>query len=138
MDKVDSFKRLDVDMGDSSIKVSDVYDEKQLLERVTCLSMVDPGVLAAKIESLQNDEAAREYQGWYDPGEALPLIKCPVLIVQSGDVVALPDDDLKEALKLIDDATCTKLAGHGHGLGIERWEVDDILRAVTPFLESLG
>jgi pimeloyl-ACP methyl ester carboxylesterase len=136
MDKVDAFRRLEVDMGGSSVRVSDVYDEQGLLDRVTCLSMVDPGVLETKIESLLDDEAAREYQGWYNPTEVLPMIKCPVLIVQSGDGVALPDDDLNEALRLIDDVTSLRLAGHG--LGIERWDVGDILRAITPFLDSLG
>jgi len=135
-ERVDVFRGLEVRMGDSSVRVSDVYDEPGLLDRVSCLSAVDPGVLEAKIESLRSDEAAREYQGWYDPAEVLPEIRCPVLIVQSGDEVALPDGDLEEASGLIGDVTCVKLAGHGHSLGIVRWDVGDLMRTVAPFLEA--
>ena len=136
MEKVEAFKRREVQIGDTYFIVSDVIDELGIIDRVSCLSMVDPNVLETKVASLLDDNAAEEYQGWYRPETALPEIKCPVLIVQSGEDVALTDENLHRVMDLIEDAVCIKLYDFKHSLGIEEWNVGELMRAISPFLES--
>ena len=135
-EKVDAFKNLEVEMGDSSFLVSDMMDELGIIDRVSCLCSMDPSVLEVKIKSMLDEEAAKEYQGWYETVKVLSMIKCPVLIVQSEESVALPDKDLKQVRELLDNAFSLRLSGYGHSLGIEEWNIGDLMRAMTPFLES--
>ena len=59
------------------------------------------------------------------------------MVIQSGDKVALPDEDLKRVLELLDDGMCIKMSGYGHSLGIEKWNVSDLMKAIISFLKSL-
>jgi hypothetical protein len=47
------------------------------------------------------------------------------------------DEDVERVLELLADGVHVRLDGIGHNLGLDTWEVNLLLRAITGFLESL-
>lgn len=47
------------------------------------------------------------------------------------------DEDVKNALALLDEGLHIQLEHMGHDLGMESWDVSQLLMAMTSFLESL-
>jgi pimeloyl-ACP methyl ester carboxylesterase len=98
------------------------------------LSQVDPDVAEYHAEGRLDEYVACMHLEAY-----LRQVACPTLLVQAdpeaGGVVS--DDDAAWALALLDDGVHARLDGVDHGLGLDRWEVAPLLRAVSGFLEAL-
>lgn len=96
-----------------------------------CFSQADPEILTANLEGF--DQTYAEYK----LDKLLPLIKCPVLILQANlELGGLErDEDVEKALRLLPNAQHVKINHVGHLLHLEDKEA--VLKAVIPFLESL-
>lgn len=81
----------------------------------------------------------REYVKHIDIDNSLRTLDCPVLLIQGdpsqGGVAS--DEDVKNALALLDEGLHIQLEHMGHDLGMESWDVSQLLMAMTSFLESL-
>lgn len=97
-------------------------------------SQVDPDVILYHAGG-----RIREYVEQVDLDGALGRISCPVLLVQAdpshGGLVT--DGDAEHVLSLLADGMHVQLEGAGHNLGLSKWLVAPLLRAMTNFLESL-
>jgi pimeloyl-ACP methyl ester carboxylesterase len=73
----------------------------------------------------------------YEPATILPLIACPVLLLQADPTKGglMTDGDVERALALLQHGQHAKFPGLGHGLHVE--DSGPILDAVTTFLASL-
>ena len=80
-----------------------------------------------------------EYVAQADLDGALAKIPCPVLLIQAdpahGGLVT--DGDAEHTLSLLADGLHVRLAGMGHDLGLDSWQVAPLLRALNNFVESL-
>jgi pimeloyl-ACP methyl ester carboxylesterase len=80
-----------------------------------------------------------EYVEQVDVEGALRQLKYPVLIIQGdpsqGGIVS--DEDVERALAWLADGVYVRLDGKGHDLGLSKWEVAPLLRAMISFLETL-
>lgn len=96
-----------------------------------CFSQTDPEVLTAGLEGL--DETYAEYR----VDKLLPLIKCPVLILQANPLLGglQRDEDVAKALKLMPQAQHIKIAHVGHWLHLQ--DRNAVLKAIIPFLHSV-
>jgi pimeloyl-ACP methyl ester carboxylesterase len=103
-------------------------------EQAKTLSMVDPDVIQYHAEG-----RLEEYVEKVDLEGALQKVSCPVLLIQGdpsqGGIVS--DEDVGKALGLLTDGVHVILKGTGHNLGLDTWEVNQLLRAISGFLESL-
>jgi pimeloyl-ACP methyl ester carboxylesterase len=74
----------------------------------------------------------------YDGQRLLPAISCPVLILQADPALGgMTDSDVEAALRLLPAGRHVRLEGIGHPLHGPPWQVQQVLRAITPFLEGL-
>ena len=119
---------------DSTIKFVDAVGETSVL--AWALNNADPNVLEVKMQSLVDPDSAEKYYDWYEPERVLSSIDCPILLIQAGIGVTLPDSDLCEARGWLKDLVHVKLRDHDHGLGIRSWDIGDIMRPISYFLES--
>jgi pimeloyl-ACP methyl ester carboxylesterase len=73
----------------------------------------------------------------YEPDVILPMITCPVLLLQADTERGglMTDGDVTRSLALLKDGRHVKFPGLGHGLHVENSE--PILQAVTDFLATL-
>jgi pimeloyl-ACP methyl ester carboxylesterase len=98
------------------------------------LSLVDPDAAQYHAEG-----RLEEYVEQVDLDGALGRILCPVLLIQGdpshGGIVT--DGDVEHTLSLLADGLHVQLAGAGHDLGLDSWQVAPLLRALTNFVESL-
>lgn len=101
--------------------------------QATSLHQLDPGVLAAV-----NAGPASMLVG-YNPHELLPLIECPVLLLQADPAVgnAMPDDEVELAMRLLRKPTHVRLDGIGHPLHSPPGGTARVIAAWTPFLSQL-
>jgi len=108
---------------------------------------VDPHLLRARAKRLsQQDPSIYEYQSEGRPLECydidfervMGLVGCPVLLVQGDPSLGalMADGDVDSALSVLSDATHVQI-DTGHGIGMDRWEVSPLLRAVAAFLEAI-
>lgn len=97
-----------------------------------CFSHTDPAVLTANLEGF--DETYADYK----LDKLLPLIKCPVLILQANPELGglERDEDVDKALSLLPQAQHIKINHVGHFLHLQDKEA--VLKAVIPFLDSLS
>jgi pimeloyl-ACP methyl ester carboxylesterase len=98
------------------------------------LSEVDPDVAAYHAEGRLD-----AYVEHLDLEGALQEVSCPVLLIQGDPAQGgyVTDEDLDQILGLIADGVHVCLEGIGHNLGLDTWEVEPLLKAITGFLESL-
>ncbi len=95
----------------------------------TALRAMDPEVMEAF--------RTQELTAGYDPGDLLPRVRCPVLLLQ-GDPAhggLMTDGDVATALELLPDARHVCMTGLGHGLHVE--DPGRILEEVEAFLDPL-
>jgi pimeloyl-ACP methyl ester carboxylesterase len=93
------------------------------------LHRLDPDMLAAVL-------AGPDYLlAGYDPERTLPAIACPVLLLQADPAAggALPDEDVRQALRFLRWGSHVRLIGVGHHL----YEIPQVVEAITPFLEHV-
>jgi pimeloyl-ACP methyl ester carboxylesterase len=102
--------------------------------QATSLHQLDPGVLAAV-----NAGPASMRVG-YDPHELLPLIECPVLLLQADPAAgsALSDSEVELALTLLRRGTHVRLDGIGHPLHGPPGGTARVIAAWTPFLGAVS
>ena len=105
-DRIKYIEGLDIEMFDSS----DVYYWAQ--------NYVDPSILEELIKSIEDEVAADLYYSWYDPEKLVPLITCPVLLIQAGIGDVLLESEVQLAKERVKDIVHIKLENHDHGLGI--------------------
>jgi pimeloyl-ACP methyl ester carboxylesterase len=101
--------------------------------QATSLHQLDPDMLAAVLagpEVMLVD---------YDPEVLLPLIQCPVLLLQADPRQgnALPDADVELAMRLLARPTLVRLDAIGHPLHGPPGMTPRILAAMAPFLAAL-
>jgi pimeloyl-ACP methyl ester carboxylesterase len=101
--------------------------------QATSLHQLDPDMLAAVLEG------PRKMLVGYDPHELLPLIECPVLLLQADPAVgnAMPDDEVELAMRLLRKPTHIRLDGIGHPLHGPPGGTARVIAAWTPFLSQL-
>ncbi len=103
-------------------------------EMATTLNQVDPEAVRYHAEGRLD-----EYVQQVNFERALPQITCPTLLLQ-GDPQhggILSDRDVEKILPKLIDGVHVKIDGFGHNLGLSSWNVAQVQRAVTLFLESL-
>jgi pimeloyl-ACP methyl ester carboxylesterase len=97
------------------------------------LHLLDPGVLAAVL-----DGPAAMLEG-YDPDVLLPMIACPMLLLQAelarGGL--LRDEEAARGLRLLRHGRHVRLTGIGHELHGPPSQVPAVLDAIAPFLEQM-
>jgi pimeloyl-ACP methyl ester carboxylesterase len=101
--------------------------------QATSLHQLDPDMLAAVLKG-----PASMVEG-YEPEVLLPAITCPVLLMQADPAQgsALPDDEVKLALKLLRHATHVRMDGLTHALHAPPGGTQRVLEVFRPFVESL-
>lgn len=99
------------------------------------LRLLDPRALDCHAEGRFPDLI-----GEFDGDALLGRITAPTLLVQADPLCGglTPDTYMPHALALLANGFGVRLDGIGHGLGLDTWQVTALLRALTPFLESLA
>ena len=110
-------------------RLGDVRDAAALRFLAHCLQQLDPAVLKPIV-------AQRWLEG-YDWQAAISNSTCPLLLLQGDELVGgmLTDADATQAVVNARDATRLKFAGAGHNLHMVRTQ--EVLNAVTAFLEPI-
>ncbi|NKB71298.1 MAG: alpha/beta fold hydrolase [Candidatus Latescibacteria bacterium] len=77
-------------------------------------------------------------QGTVNPGQALPRVTCPILLIQADPEVGcrLHNSAIERAKKLNPLVSSVRIEGEGHGLGISNWNTTPLVRAITLFIET--
>jgi hypothetical protein len=96
----------------------------------------DPSVLEEKLKTIDDEKASKRYYDWYIPEKVIPLIECPVLLIQAGIGGTLPVSHVEKAKGWFNDVIHIKLDGLDHGLGITKWAPSEVMRPISYFLES--
>jgi pimeloyl-ACP methyl ester carboxylesterase len=115
-------------------RAGDVFGEDSpwFLFQAENLHLLDPGMLDTV---LAGPETLLE---GYDGERLLPAISCPVLILQADPTRGgMPDEDVEAALRLLPRGHHVRLEGIGHELHGPPGQEQEVLRAITPFLERL-
>ncbi len=73
----------------------------------------------------------------YEPETILPMVSCPVLLLQADPACGglMTDGDVERALALLKDGKHVAFPGFGHGLHVDN--ADPVLQAVTEFLATV-
>lgn len=100
------------------------------------LSQVDPDVFSYWIEGCEDVSAFEKLFEGYNISELLSRIDCPVLLLQGKDQT-LPNKDVEYAKSVRPDIVHGYFEDKGHYLGLDTGDTDELLSAVTSFLESL-
>ena len=110
-------------------------DAIDLLQFAKTLSMLDPGVLDYHAEGRVD-----EYLEGFELEEMLHNLTCPVLLVQGNLSLGgmMTNQSVEYVLAELPDATHVLIEGAGHGLGLDTWEVNHLLRVISGFLEALN
>ena len=109
-------------------------DAIDLLWLAKTLCMLDPGVLDYHAEGRVD-----EFLEGFELEEMLHNISCPVLLVQGNPSLGgmMTNQSVEYALTELPDATHVLIEDAGHGLGLDTWEVNPLLRVIFGFLEPL-
>ena len=98
------------------------------------LSQMDPGVLEYHAEG-----RADEFLSGFDLDQILEQIACPVLLLQANPSLGgmMTDRVVDQTLSILPNAMHVLLETSGHDLGLDTWNVEPLLRAITSFLASV-
>jgi hypothetical protein len=109
-------------------------DAAHLYAWAKTVSQLDPGVLAYHAEG-----RGREFLADWDMEGILRQVACPVLLMRADPEYGalLSEGAADHAVSVLGDAIQVQIGHKGHDLGLDTWEADPLLRAVTDFLESL-
>lgn len=113
-------------------KIKQGKEENALMEfMIKSVMLTDSDVLTAMIDQFEHTFMN------YDIEILLPMIKCPVLLLQGNPDLQgiISDEDAKLALRLIPNAKHIKLKNAGHTLHIE--DKKATLDAIIPFVKEL-
>jgi pimeloyl-ACP methyl ester carboxylesterase len=117
--------------GKTVSRIADVVPEGApwYAEMATNISRLDPATLDTVIEF---EAMHAGLEGW------LPLVRCPVLLVQGDPAVGglVHDDEVEHWRSAVSDLRHVQLQGVGHGLFLEA--PDAFLHAIQPFLQDVG
>lgn len=97
------------------------------------LSRLDPDVLAAVLAG-----PAFMLRG-YEANKLLPMISCPVLLLQADQALGgmMRDDEVREGLRLLPRGTHVHLNGIGHELHNPAGQDRRVYEAIAPFLATV-
>src|SRR5262245_41420705 len=97
------------------------------------LGQVDPETLTSLLEG------PRALLEGYDPGVLLPAIRCPVLLLQADPALGgvLADADVALGCRLLRNVEVARLRGIDHALHSRSDQLDRVIAAMRPFLDSL-
>lgn len=97
------------------------------------LSRLDPGVLATVLAG-----PAFLLRG-YEADRLLPLISCPVLLLQADQALGgmMRDEDVRKGLRLLRHGAHVHLQGVGHELHSPSGQDRRVLDAIAPFLATI-
>jgi len=124
---------LEVGFTDPPMKFVDAFDISSVMAWIQ--NDVDPSILDMMIESRKKQDFTA-MDGWYNPETVLSAINCPVLLIQAGKgMLSLSDSDRKKTESLFKDLVYVQLMDHDHALGINRWNIADVMRPISFFLE---
>lgn len=101
------------------------------------LSLVDPDVFELWIEGCADSSAFLRLFKGYDITGLFKSIRCPVLLLQGNDKT-LPDRDVEYATSVLPSITYVQLKNHGHYLGLDTEDTEELMNALTAFLGSLS
>ena len=120
---------------DTPRRVRDVFGEDSpwFAFQAQNLSDLDPDMLQVV---LNGPEIMLE---GYEPETLLPAISCPILLLQADPAVGglWRDEDVKMGLRLLRNGTHVRLKGIGHELHGPPGQEQQVLRAISPFLEGI-
>ena len=108
-------------------------DVIQIQQLAITLSHMDPGVLEYHAEG-----RAMEFLEGFDLDQILEQIACPVLLLQADTSQGgmMTNNIVKHVQSVLPNAMHV-LIGKDHGLGLDTWEMQPLIRAVTSFLDSV-
>jgi pimeloyl-ACP methyl ester carboxylesterase len=97
------------------------------------LSRLDPGVLAAVLAG-----PAFMLRG-YEAEKLLPMISCPVLLLQADQAAGgmMRDDEVRDGLQLLPHGSHVHLHGIGHELHGPAGQERRVLEVISPFLATV-
>jgi len=119
----------------ASIRYGDspAMDAIQIQQLAITLCHLDPGVLEYHAKG-----GAIEFLEGYDLDALLSRISCPMLLLQANNSLGgmMTDRVIRHVQSILPKALHV-LIDKDHGLGMDTWEVEPLLRAVVSFLESV-
>jgi pimeloyl-ACP methyl ester carboxylesterase len=109
-------------------------DDTYLRQFAVTLRALDPDVLEYHAEG-----RAEEYLEGFDLDKIYESITCPILLLQANPEQGgmMTDRSVEHALARLDRGYHVLINEAGHDLGMGRWGVRPLLRAVTAFLDSI-
>jgi pimeloyl-ACP methyl ester carboxylesterase len=139
-----SIREIEREIGNISIQVpgqdtvirygdSPGVDAVHIQQLAITLSQMDPGVLEYHATG-----RAMEFLDGFDLDEILEKIACPILLLQGnpkfgGMMTSEVVNHVKSSFPGVGHAF---LEAYGHGLGLDTWDVEPLLRSMTSFLDS--
>ncbi len=123
---------------DVPICLGDTMDSISLLQTAKNLSMLDPEIFTPYFEDGGADAARQKLMTGYDPPTILPKITCPFLLIRADPAKGgVSDEEVDRALEFIPQLVNVTIKDVNHELGMDRWDVARLLRAIMEFLESI-
>jgi len=130
---------LDLPISELASKLSG--DKKTPMARAKARSLIqlDPDVMSAWIEGMEDEERFKDYHEGYDLESLVESISCPILLLQANPETggAMKYEAIEIVTSRLADAYHLYFEEFGHDLGISTWNTGRLLRAVVTFLESL-
>lgn len=114
-------------------KIQQDKKDSALMEfMIKSVLLTDSNVITAMVDEFEDTFKL------YDIHYLLPMIKCPVLILQGNPELKaiIRDEDVETALKLLPHAKHIKLLHAGHTLHIE--DKNAVLQAILPFIKKFN
>lgn len=132
LEKWQAFKEHKGEMRVGKNKIQQDKKDSTLMESmIKNVLLTDSNVITVMIDEFEDTFKS------YDIHYLLPMIKCPVLILQGNPELKaiIRDEDVNIALRLLSHAKHIKLLHAGHTLHIEN--KNEVLQAILPFIENL-
>jgi pimeloyl-ACP methyl ester carboxylesterase len=109
-------------------------DAVKIQQLALTLKHMDPGVLEYHAEG-----RALEFLEGFDLDELLPKISCPVLLLQANPELGgmMTNAAVQYVQSILPDAQHVRFERAGHDLGLDSWQVSELLRVVVSFMEGL-
>lgn len=130
---------LDLPISELASKLSGGKKTHMARAKARSLIQLDPDVMSAWIEGMEDEEKFKDYHEGYDLESLVESISCPVLLLQANPEKggAMKDEAVEFVSSRLDDVYHLYFEEFGHDLGMSAWNTGSLLSAVVAFLESL-